>query len=278
MSISNRVRAIAISYLNSGTILSLFFRKFFRKAGIGDFTFKLATNLFQKTSYAYILYQAAQLAKKLGEPRISVIEFGVAGGRGLLCMEQYAVEIERLTGVEIEIYGFDAGDGLPPPADYRDLPYHWKAGFYVMDQDLLRSKLNRSHLIIGDINETAANFFNDHTPAPIGAISYDFDFYSSTIPAMEMLKAGDDRYLPRVYCYFDDTVGSEIELYNDYTGERLAIREFNDDNEAIKLARPAHLISGSTVMWHYQIWICHFFRHRQYNRFVSTENQQRPIA
>ena len=29
--------------------------------------------------------------------------------------------------------------------------------------------------------------------------------------------------------YFDDIIGTETELYNDYTGERLSINEFNSE-------------------------------------------------
>lgn len=41
----------------------------------------------------------------------------------------------------------------------------------------LNKKLNRSTLIIGDINETAESFFEDYYPAPIGAVFHDFDFF-----------------------------------------------------------------------------------------------------
>jgi hypothetical protein len=34
--------------------------------------------------------------------------------------------------------------------------------------------------------------------------------------------------LPRVFCYFDDIVWPERACYNEFTGEYLAIREFNE--------------------------------------------------
>jgi hypothetical protein len=92
-----------------------------------------------------------------------------------------------------------------------------------------------------------------------------------------MLKAGDEHYLPRVYFYFDDTIGDEVELYNDYTGERLAIREFNEQNETIKLCDPYHFAARRSETWHHQIWIGHFFRHSKYNAFVSSDAQQLKI-
>ena len=75
-----------------------------------------------------------------------------------------------------------------------------------------------------------------YNPSPIGAIIHDFDFYSSTKIALSMLKADMKFFLPRMYCYFDDTIGNETELFNDFTGERLAINEFNSQNEDIKFS------------------------------------------
>ena len=98
--------------------------------------------------------------------------------------------------------------------------------------------------------------------------------YSSTKIALSMLKADTKFFLPRVYCYFDDTIGAEIELYNDFTGERLAINEFNSQNENIKLSAPYHLLAEANEIWHHQIWICHFFKHKKYNSFISRPNQQ----
>ena len=53
----------------------------------------------------------------------------------------------------------------------------------------------------------------------------------------------DDRYrLPRILCYFDDIIGGETELYNDFTGVRLAIREFNEAGSK-KLSPAYHLVT-----------------------------------
>jgi hypothetical protein len=71
--------------------------------------------------------------------------------------------------------------------------------------------------------------------------------------------------VPRVFCYFDDVVGGAKELYNDYTGERLAINEFNSQNESVKLGIPYYLRSQSNARWKDMIWIAHFFKNEQYN-------------
>ena len=252
-------------------------RKVLAKFSIGSYRFRYVLGALRRPHYGYILYKAAALAQKLGQPKISVIEYGVAGGNGLLSLEYHATEIEKLFPVKIEIYGFDTGKGLPAPQDYRDLPYHWQASFFHMEQDKLEKKLKRSTLVIGNIEETAQSFFEKYKPAPIGAIIHDFDYYSSTAKALTMLNAGNHYYLPRIFCYFDDTIGSATELYNDYTGERRAIDEFNTKNESIKMTIPYYLRATSLEAWKHQIWVCHFFNHPSYNQFISENNQQLPI-
>lgn len=244
------------------------------KYSLGDYQFRVSINAVDRPHYAHIMINAAQLAAKLGYPRVSVIEYGVAGGQGLLSLERHAAEIEKLLPIKIEIYGFDTGRGLPSPKDFRDLPYHWKEGFFRMDEAALVRKLTRAKLVLGPIEETAKTFFDLYKPAPIGAVVHDFDFYSSTAEGLRMLTAGEEHYLPRVFCYFDDTIGDEIALYSDFTGQRLAIHEFNNQNESIKLSPAYYTLRKFPETWHKQLWISHFFLHEHYNAFVSAENQQ----
>ena len=120
----------------------------------------------------------------------------------LLCKCIHVITIGRC----IDIYGFDNAIGLPPPKDYRDCPYLWSRGSFKMDEDNLRSKLKDSKLILGDISETSKTFFEKYNPAPIGAVIYDFDFYTSTVQALKMLENDSKFYLPRVFNYFDNRV------------------------------------------------------------------------
>ena len=226
--------------------------------------------------YAYATLKAAQLAKKLNINRISVIEFGVAGGNGLLNLEYHVREVEKITGVAIDIYGFDTGEGLPKPQDYRDLPYHWKAGFFRMDKEVLLAKLSKARIIFGDVSQTAVNFASEHKPAPIGAIFHDLDFYSSTKAAFAILDSDSQYRLPRIFNYFDDVVGDEIALYNQYTGELAAIEEYNRENEKRKFAQPQYLKKYVNHGWIHQYYVYHDFAHPLYNDFISAENQQLP--
>lgn len=256
--------------LNSWPLRRVAGKKIIKKLQIGSYEWRLRMGTIDRPYYGYCVYNAALLAKKLKYNRISVIEFGVYKGKGLLNLEYHAQEISKLLGIDIDIYGFDTGEGLPDPLDYRDLPYHWEKGFFKMDVPKLKSQLRKSKLILGNVKDTSKDFFAKYNPAPIGAVLYDFDFYSSTVEALNMLEAGEKYYLPRIFCYFDDTMGNELELYNDYTGQRLAINEFNLAHKEIKLGVPYYL-SGKKFIenWYYQIWIGHFFKHSRYNEFVS---------
>jgi len=244
---------------------------------LGTFRDRVGVDAFERPHYAYCVYHAANLASKLGYREISVIEYGIAGGNGLILLEQYADEVAVELGISIQVYGFDTGTGLPPPVDYRDLPYHWQPGFFQMDEDALRKRLRHAQLIIGDIRYTAKTFVDTCNPAPIAAVIHDLDFYSSTRVALEMFNVDEKYRLPRIFCYFDDIIGEEAELYNDFTGERLAIAEFNASGTK-KLSPAYHLITREyTKQWHHQIFLLHDFEHSRYCDFVSEDNQQLPL-
>jgi hypothetical protein len=143
-----------------------------------------------------------------------------------------------------------------------------------MDQDALRAKLKRSTLILGNVADTIKTFFSAHDPGPIGAISDDLDFYSSTMDGLKLFDVDDKRLLPRVFCYFDDVLGGDVELYGDHTGERLAINEFNASHNDRKISPAYYLQAPGFQGWHFQTWILHNFRHIDYGKFVSEENPQ----
>jgi hypothetical protein len=253
-------------------------RRLIKGIGIGSYRFRLAIGAVDRPHYGYIIYEAAKLASRLGQKRISVLEYGVAGGTGLLAMERHAEAVERIFPVKIEIYGFDTGGGLPAPEDYRDLPYLWQAGFFAMDQEALRAKLKRSTLVLGDVATTAVQFFADHDPAPVGAVAHDLDFYSSTVNGLKAFDAPAERLMPRVFCYFDDTMGDSEQLYSEFTGERLAIEDFNRSHEQRKIGIPFYLRARQALgAWVHQIWVLHNFDHPAYGQFISADDQQLPL-
>jgi hypothetical protein len=228
--------------------------------------------------YFHIVDQAARLGAALGYPAISVLELGVAGGRGLLALEAIARGISLRRKIQVDVFGIDTGQGLPTPEGYRDLPYHWKPGFYDMDENALRGQLEKAQLLIGDVGEVLPTLLSQEPP-PIGAVSVDVDFYSSTKKALALGAADQSRLSPRVFFYFDDVIGDPIALYNEYTGELAAIREFNAESESRKLGRVRYLESRTVRrQWHRQIYALHVFDHDAYSTFVGEDNQGLPLT
>lgn len=187
----------------------------------------------KRPNYIWGVLQGVALGKVLGKESVSIIEFGVAEGAGLLALERIAAHVEEMLKIGIEVYGFDTGTGLPSPQDYRDCPNIWLGeGQFPMDKKNLGKRLERAALKLGPISETIPAFLRS-SPAPVSFVSFDVDLYSSTRDALKLFDAEHSRLLPRVLCYFDDIIGL---TYSDYNGERLAISEFNSSHEMRKLS------------------------------------------
>lgn len=264
--------------LEQGGITSLIIKrllKFLIKNKICNF--KISTliefNLTERPHYLYCLYHSAILARRLGLKKISIIEFGVAGGNGIIFLETFVKNIFVETGVEVEIYGFDLGDGLCEPTDHRDLPYWFKKDLYKMDHSSLSAKIKHTKLIIGDVKDTIKDFFKKYNPAPIGAILNDLDYYSSTINSFQIFNTTEDKfYLPRIFCYFDDIIGTEYEMYGVNNGQLLAIDEFNKNNIHLKINLNQNLLVKN-VPYKFQIYYFHKHNHRDYNKYLFGEEQ-----
>jgi hypothetical protein len=249
-------------------------RRMLKKLPLLSYEDRLSIGLTDRQNYGYCIFQAAKLATLLGYPRISVIEFGCGGGNGMLSAEAHIAEIMKIFPVEIELYGFDAGSGLPNPRDYRDMPYYFKVGLYRMDRQSLERKLERGRLVIGDVSDTCATFFEKYNPAPIGCMFHDLDFYSSTADALRILDSDSSHYLPRVFMYFDDIIGGDLWACNKFTGERLAIAEFNQKHGARKICKNYYLpLRYPTASWSHEVFIYHDFEHPRYNDFIAQEDQ-----
>ncbi len=221
---------------------------------------------------------AAGLATALGEPRITAIEFGVAGGNGLVELERLAAWVESRSGIAIDVVGFDSGVGLPPPEDYRDVPNLWTAGDYSMDPDLLHARLDRAQLRLGPVAETVREFV-EAGPAPIGFVSFDLDLYSSTRDSFAVFAGRAALLLPRVVCYFDDIFGA---THSDFTGERLAISDFNRAHELRKISQLYGLryVLDHDRWWVHSMYMLHCFDHSRYNEpgeFASAMVRELPL-
>jgi hypothetical protein len=247
----------------------------------GSFELRSDLDLFPRPHYAYCILQAATLASRLGLPAISVAELGVAGGRGLAEMEVMAALASERSGVRIDVYGFDRATGLPAPADHRDIPYHWRTGFFEMDVDALRRRLRSAELVLGDLADTVPEFTKRLDVAPMGFVAVDVDFYTSTVDGFRLFDADDAFVLPRVLLYLDDIVGEDYVLHNDYVGELAAVRLFNETHARRKIAKVNGLVHKRIrkAAWCDSIFAFHSFDHPSYDTYVGppTADRERPI-
>lgn len=238
----------------------------------------------ERPDYAHALRHAAQLAQKLGVSAIRVAEFGVASGRGLLSLVRHAEMMTEQTGVDIEVWGFDTGEGLPAPEDHRDMPHYFGAGDYTMqDKALLEERLRGARLVIGDAGDTAEKWVAEGPP--IGALLFDMDLYSSTMGVLRHMdpSAGEEHFLPRVSLTFDDLLPKDrrytLKDYSSFTGEAAVIADFNEAHSSVKIdsdkyfeALPEHAV------WHSSCYIMHRFDHPQYRtRIRESAVDHRPL-
>jgi hypothetical protein len=214
----------------------IFARAILKKLNVSVHTRSL-WEISKRPQYLIGLVEAVNQAIKQGHENISAIEFGVAGGDGLVTLQNEAKIIEYETGVKINIYGFDMGaSGLPNfIGDYRDHPDAWTPGDFKMNVDKLQSRLSENTtLILGNVKETVATFFEKYRPPPIGFIAFDLDLYSSTKDALNIFYSDGLKMLWNTPLYFDDI---DFIFNHKYAGELLAINEFNDESKNIKIDR-----------------------------------------
>lgn len=217
--------------------------------------------------YETILLESTNEAKKIGYKEISVLELGVAGGNGIISLEKYKKKIEKLTGIKINIFGFDYGKGLPASNNKFDLPFFWSGGDYKVDKEKLNKKIN-SKIFYGDIDKTFQSFLETN-PATISAIFFDLDYYTSTKNFLKQIPKNKDFFSPRVYCYFDD-VFSVNHYINEHNGELLAIKEFNNENNEIKIGRSLAEISDFKFpLGNNKLFILHNFAHNDYLQILD---------
>jgi hypothetical protein len=222
----------------------------------GNYRQKCNFDLILRPHHAYCLLNAADAAISEGKHKVSIIEFGVATGAGLVNLQKIAKKITAITGVSFNIYGFDTGEGMPPPESYKDHPELYQEGDFPMDFDSLHAALDsQTKLILGPIEKTIPEFLEqDFQSCPIAFISIDVDYYSSTVEALNVLSMEPNQYLSRVSIYLDDL---EDMSHNSWCGELAAINEFSAKNEFRKIEKHAFL-RGYRIFKNAR-WIDHIF-------------------
>jgi len=220
-----------------------------------------------KPHYETILLESCKEAKKLGINKVSVLELGVAGGNGIIALEKYKKFIERYLDINIDVYGFDTGKGMPKSDLKEDLVFVFKPGQFKIDKESLSKKIN-SKIFFGDIKNTINDFIKSN-PNKICCIFFDLDYYSSTKSFLDQINSLKKYLLPRVFCYFDD-LGVPEKYISDINGVPLAINEFNLNNTSYKLgASIDHILDFKFPLAKSLTYILHNFDDPDYNKFIG---------
>ena len=236
----------------------------------GSVRLKVLYDSFRRPHYAYGIYEAALRAKNLGMKGVTVIEFGVANGRGLMAMIIYAKKVSKELGININILGFDSGEGMPAFTDYKDHPELYTYGdFPMIHRDELMAFLphNAKLVLLNLIEESWAKTDIEY---PIGFISIDVDYYSSTMSILNrIIEIDSTLLLPNTIMYFDDVI---LDNHNIFQGERLAVEEFNKMDSLRKIDLFAPVLRHKRMFKHapwlenmYQLHVLdHYYRQNPY--------------
>jgi hypothetical protein len=199
----------------------------------GSFRERVRFDLVDRPQHAAGLLVAADVARFCGVECMLAIEFGVAEGAGLRNLAHIAATVVEETGVRVDVVGFDSGQGLPAPVDFRDHPEIWAQGdFRLPHAAALRDELPAgTDLVIGPVGETVPAFMDSLGDRMVGFVSFDLDLYSSTADALRLFEVRPDQLLPVVATYFDDVLGGPRRIGSlfrtEAAGQLLAINEFN---------------------------------------------------
>ncbi len=223
----------------------------------GSYRMKVQYDLILRQYNAYGIFQAAELARVLGLQSVCALEFGVAAGAGLTNMCLIAQRVSALTGVNIRVFGFDTGKGMPASRDYRDHPDLYQEGDFPLDVAVLQRILpSNGQLVLGDLSTSVPRFLQQNLSekCPVGYVMLDVDYYSSTVEALKLFEGKPDFYLPATTLYVDDI---QLPSHNPYAGELLAINEFNAQHQFRKIC-PYEFLECSRVFRRAE-WLKHIF-------------------
>lgn len=165
--------------------------------------------------------------------------------------------------MEFTVVGFDTGEGMPSPRDFRDHPEHYHRGDYPtsLGRDRLLHALPKNASVLwGDIAATLPPFM-DSLDCPIGFVSLDVDYYSSTMEALKILDGPVELYMPWVVIYLDDVQYLE---HNRFAGQLLAVEDFNQSHAHRKIDKVRALAETRLFRrsrWIHQMYMAHVFDH-----------------
>ena len=220
-------------------------------------------------------FYAADQAAKAGIKRLTLVEFGVANGAGLVISARLRKSDEgdrdRVQCIRIRYRQRHAA---------YDHPEIYQEGDFPSDVSRLRAALPPfAQLIIGDIAETLPDFVNSlSADCPLGFVSVDVDYYSSSKKTLDIFRSDPDKYMPVTLLYLDDIADDSS---NPWAGEYLAVREFNEENRLRKIA-PFNMLRAQRMLknarWMDQIYTMHVLDHEARRPRSSARTDDRRIC
>lgn len=238
----------------------------------GNYINKINFDLVPRQPYALGALLAFKQASLEGCKKICLIEFGVASGAGLFNLSNICEKLNKIYNIDYEIVGFDSGCGLPHPIDYRDHPEKYSFGDFPphkLDYTCLPKK---TKVILGPIDLTVKSFIDTFCNQKIGFVSFDLDFYSSSISAMDIFLSSEEKYLSKIPLYFDDISNLD---HNEYCGELLAIKEFNDNKDHLRKICIMRDLANKRIFKHAgylnQMYYCHIFDSTNRNNVLRDQ-------
>jgi hypothetical protein len=222
----------------------------------GSYRKKIEYDLVPRQAYAFGLDQAFDIAKSEKIKKIFLIEFGVGSGAGLFNMAHIAEKLSKIFDIDYEVIGFDTGEGLPHPEDWRDHPEKFKEGDFSPLVEITNLP-KKTTIYYGDILTELPKFESDlkKQGGVIGFIALDVDYYSSTKKCFEIYSLPWKYFLSITPLCFDDIIDID---HSDYCGPLLAIKEFNEHPRFERKMAPMNRLRLSRIFKN-PVWIEHMY-------------------
>jgi len=251
----------------------------------GNVVKKIEYDLVVRQPFAFSLQKAFEFAadehERLDIKRLVFIEFGVASGAGLLNICRIGEALSRHYGVDWRVIGFDTGEGMPRPVDYRDHPEKYLDGDFVPrdNEALQRSLPANAQIIYGPIADMIGSL-DTHLQLGdvVGFVSIDVDYWSSTKDCMRLFDNPTLSFLPRTPVYLDDFNNID---HHPYAGELLAVAESNQEHEQTKLAKMNQIRNWrlfKNALWLDQLYWYLDLEHRHFTRGYHAQRARTELS
>lgn len=244
------------------------YEKFMKSPNKKNFIKLLKLGILPRPHYALGALLAADQASFFGYKKFTLIEFGCWNNEGLVDLNHWCSIIKKLYKIDYQIYGFDSGKGLPSSNHKRDVKYKWSNSDYKINKYYNISKIKNIKLIVGNVKKTIKEFIKiKFDQEPVGFISFDMDYFTSTTDSFKIFKASQKNFIPRPILYFDDFV-----LTSEFEGEYLAINNFNKKNKDCKISSIGELAEQMSIYWKKWIFLAKRlktftnFKHKLYSK------------